>query len=147
MSDSGQDTAAHEVEVGTFARANAGYESLLSAADVSRVFGKPVVKGEVTVIPAAEVLAIGGFGLGSGSGADTNSSGQRRRGGGSGGGGGGRVLARSVAVVEVTADGVRVRPVVDVTKIALAALTAAGFVIAAWSGMARPTRILRGRVS
>ena len=40
-------------------------------------------------------------------------------------------------MIVASAEGVEVRPVVDVTKIALAALTAAGFVLAAWKGMKR----------
>jgi hypothetical protein len=43
-----------------------------------------------------------------------------------------------VAVIVASPDGVEVRTVIDVTKIALAALTAAGFVMAAWRGMKRP---------
>jgi uncharacterized spore protein YtfJ len=119
-------------------RATGAFERILAAGDVAKVYGKPIQKGEMTIIPAAEILAIGGFGAGAGSGADP------RRGGGGGGGGGGRVLARSVAVIVATPDGaVRVQPVIDVTKIALAALTAAGFVIATWSGMTRPKKFLR----
>jgi uncharacterized spore protein YtfJ len=91
------------------------------------------------VLPAAEVVAVAGFGVGSGQGIGADRSGGR----GGGGGGGGRVLSRAVAAVEVSPRGVRVHPVVDVTKIALAALTAAGFVIAGWSGLRRPGRALR----
>jgi hypothetical protein len=45
-----------------------------------------------------------------------------------------------VAVIVSSPEGVEVRPVIDVTKIALAALTAAGFVWAAWNGMSKPKR-------
>lgn len=127
-------------EPGAAARVTTAFERLVSAGDVSKVYGKPIQKGDATIIPAAEVLAIGGFGAGSGMGADPLT---KRRGGGGGGGGGARILARSVAVIVATPEGVRVRPVVDFTKIALAALTAAGFVIAAWSGMARPKKFFR----
>jgi hypothetical protein len=47
-------------------------------------------------------------------------------------------------VVVSSSDGVEVRPVVDFTKIALAALTAAGFVVAAWRGMKRPRGFFGG---
>jgi hypothetical protein len=47
-------------------------------------------------------------------------------------------------VVVSSSDGVEVRPVVDFTKIALAALTAAGFVVAAWRGMKRPRSFFGG---
>ena len=127
-------------EFGAFARASAAFERILGAGDVSKVYGKPIQKGDATIIPAAEILAIGGFGAGGGSGADPLT---KRRGGGGGGGGGGRVFARSVAVIVATPEGVRVEPVIDITKIALAALTAAGFVVAAWSGMGKKNRFLR----
>jgi uncharacterized spore protein YtfJ len=60
-------------------------------------------------------------------------------GGGSGGGGGGRVLSRPVAIIVSSPEGVYIEPVIDVTKIALAALTAAGFMV----GMV--TKMLRSR--
>ena len=136
----GQDPEPELQGSGAFEKTTSAFERLLGAADVAKVYGKPIQKGDATVVPAAEVLAIGGFGAGSGSGADPLT---KRRGGGGGGGGGARVFARSVAVIVATPDGVRVRPVIDVTKIALAALTAAGFVVAAWSGMGKAKGFLR----
>lgn len=114
-------------------------ERLISAADVSKAYGKPIHHGQVLLLPAAEVLAIAGFGMGSGSGIGPDG---RSRGRGNGGGGGGQALARSVAVIVSTPEGVTVKPVFDFTKIALAALTAAGFVWASWKGLARPKRFL-----
>jgi uncharacterized spore protein YtfJ len=114
---------------------------LLEAADVSKVYSEPIAHGDTLLIPAAEVLAVAGFGIGAGSGfgPDPDSGGRQRSGGGGGGGGGGRTLARSVAVIVSTPEGVRVEPIVDLTKIALAGLTALGFVWAAWRGMSRGT--------
>jgi Uncharacterized conserved protein len=111
-------------------------ERLLETADVSKVYGEPILHGDVMILPAAEVLAIAGFGMGSGGGVAVHQEGQKSR--GSGGGGGGKTLARTVAVIVASPDGVEIRPVIDFTKIALAALTAAGFVVAAWRGMKRP---------
>src|SRR5262249_12995029 len=125
---------------GAFDRTSSAFERLLGAADVAKVYGRPIQKGDATIIPAAEGPRIGRFGAGSGAGRDPLT---KRQGGGGGGGGGARVFARSVAVVVATPDGVRVQPVIDVTKIALAALTAAGFVIAAWSGMGKAKGFLR----
>ena len=116
-------------------------DRLLETADVSKVYGEPILHGEVMIIPAAEVLAIAGFGMGLGGGVALQQEGQKSRGSGGGGGGGGKTLARAVAVVVASPEGVEVRPVIDFTKIALAALTAAGFVMAAWSGMKRPRRL------
>ncbi len=122
-------------------------DRLFAAADVRKAYGEPLRRGDLTLVPAAEVIAIAGFGMGSGSGARSSAAGAPR-GQGGGGGGGGRTLARSVAVVVVSPEGVRVQPVVDVTKIALAALTAAGFVFATWLRLSRgghAPRFLRGR--
>jgi uncharacterized spore protein YtfJ len=77
------------------------------------------------VIPAAEVLSAMGFGMGSGSGPDVENEGSGGSGGG--GGGGGRVFSRPVAAIIIQGDSVRVEPIVDVTKIALALFTTIGF--------------------
>ncbi len=124
-------------------RAAGVMEALIAAADVSKVFGAPIRHGETLLLPAAEILAVAGFGMGSGAGVRPDASGAPRRGAGGGGGGGGSALARSVAVVVASPEGVRVRPVVDYSKIALAALTAAGFVWASWASMAKPRRFRR----
>ena len=120
-------------------------EKFLSAASVKAVYGEPIRSGDALIIPTAEVLSGMGFGLGAGVGnnADRNAEGQpvQNSGGGGGGGGGGRVLSRPVAVIIASPEGVRVEPVVDVTKVALAALTAGGFIL----GML--LRMLRGKVS
>ncbi|MCL5997743.1 MAG: hypothetical protein M1546_17055 [Chloroflexi bacterium] len=112
----------------------------LSAADVQAVYGEPLQQGDATIIPCAEVLSVAGFGVGSGFGrgedtgeGDTHNAG----GGGGGGGGGGRVLSRPVAVIVVSPEGVTVKPVVDVTKIALAGITAWGFMLATLFRMQR----------
>jgi uncharacterized spore protein YtfJ len=56
---------------------------------------------------------------------------------GSGGGGGGRILSRPVAVVIASPEGIRVEPVLDITKIALAGLTAMGFMVGMMFRMSR----------
>ncbi len=121
-------------------RAAGVLERLIAAADVAKVYGEPIRHGDRLLLPAAEVLAVAGFGEGSGSGVDTRT---RRRGGGGGRGGGGRTLARTVAVIVSEPDSVRVEPVFDYTKIALAALTAAGFVWASWRGLRKPRNLLK----
>jgi uncharacterized spore protein YtfJ len=112
----------------------------LEAATVEAVYGEPVRSGETLVVPAAEVVSVFGFGMGSGSGtAAANVGGS---GGGGGGGGGGRVLSRPVAVVVITPGAVRVEPVVDVTKLGLAALTAFGFMFMTMLRMSSRRRAL-----
>lgn len=104
-------------------------EEFLAAADVRVVYGEPIQHDDTMIIPTAEVLCGLGFGVGSGSGTSTDNPDKPAQGSGSGGGGGGRILSRPVAVVVASPEGVRVEPVVDITKIALAGLTALGFMV------------------
>lgn len=120
----------------------------LDSASVERVYGEPVVQGETLVIPAAEVMVGLGFGLGSGYGpaaqGEGNGNGRSPMGGGGGGGGGGRTFARPVAMVVMGPDGVKVKPVVDPTKIVLAALTTFGFMMAMIARIFTPRRRMAG---
>lgn len=93
------------------------------------VYSPPITHGENTIIPAAEVLSIVGFGLGSGGGSQGSTE-DENRGSGGGGGGGGRVLSRPVAAIVISQTGVHVEPIVDVTKIAVAIFTTLGFMTA-----------------
>jgi len=113
-------------------------ERFLETADVRRVFGEPVRSGDTTLLPAAESVTVFGFGTGAGAGGDGEpGEDAEHHGGGGGGGGGGYTQSRSVAVVVADPDGVRVEPVFDATKVALAALTAGGFVLATLFGIRR----------
>jgi uncharacterized spore protein YtfJ len=125
-------------------------EKILAAAQPGAVFGQPVDAGGYTLITASEVTSGGGFGAGMGRGpaskpdakqappAETAQPAQRPI-KGSGLGGGGGSMGRPVAVIAVGPNGVTVRPIVDLTKIALAALTAS----AALLGMRRAMRRAR----
>lgn len=102
--------------------------------DVARpgaVFSDPVMKDDYTVITASE-LSVGmgaGFGGGGGSGSGPSEDGEpagEGEGVGGGGGGGGGTAARPVAAIIIGPNGVRVEPIVDVTKIALAFFTMFG---------------------
>jgi uncharacterized spore protein YtfJ len=116
----------------------------LESGHVGRVYGTPTEKGDITVIPAAETLTLLGFGAGYGSGSSTEGSGaEPAAGGGGGGGGGGRTLSRPVAVVVASPTGVRVEPVVDATKVGLAAITAAGLMMTILLGILGPKDIAR----
>jgi len=105
------------------------------------VFGEPIEYGETKVIPCAEVTVNLGFGGGGGSGsapesssAGTNASadtdGKRSpaesHSGGIGIGGGGAARSRPVALIVITPGGVRVQPIIDVTKVILTAITTGG---------------------
>jgi len=118
-------------------------EEFLSAADVRVVYGEPIQHNDTTIIPTAEILCGLGFAVGSGSGTDTGHNPDNPSvGKGSGGGGGGRILSRPVAVVVASPEGVRVEPVFDVTKVALAGLTALGFMVGMTFRMSSKRRAL-----
>ena len=128
-----------------------GFGMLQKLFDVARpgaVYGEPVSAAGRTVITASEVTAgVGvGFGFGGGSsGGEGRAQGEEDTrpgvdvGGGGGGGGGGGASGRPVAIVSVSEEGVQVQPVVDVTKIALAFLTAWGSMLFMLSRMRHGT--------
>ena len=93
------------------------------------VFAEPVTVDGRTVIAAAEVLIATGFGGGGGSGSTPSAAGETEAASnseGMGAGMGGFAQSRPVAVVIIDRDGVRVEPVVDATKLGIAALTVLG---------------------
>ena len=91
---------------------SSGLDRLMSVS-ADRVFGEPVRIGDRVVIPAASIEFSGGFGFGG----DGNSNG--------GGGGGGHQAGRPVAIIEAGPDGVRVKPVIDFTRVGLTLAAAA----------------------
>jgi uncharacterized spore protein YtfJ len=118
------------------------------------VYGAPVTVDEHTIITASEVAVGLGFGFGSGGAVETEAEdtpdapqAEEEKeatplGFGRGGGGGGGSMARPIAVVIAGPEGVRVEPVVDATKIALAFLTMLGSIFMLGAKMRR----WRGRV-
>ena len=78
------------------------------------LFGPVIDAGERKVLTAAAVERAGGFGFGGGGGSE----------GGAGGGGGGTASGRPVAVIEVGPAGVKVTPVLDITRLGIAVLAA-----------------------
>jgi uncharacterized spore protein YtfJ len=94
-------------------------------ATVKTVFGEPYQVNGRTIVPVAKISY--GFGFGAGRGPKENGE-DDSRGGGAGGGGGGRVSVRPVAVLEMSAAETRVRPIVDVTRLAIA-----GMLLVAWN--------------
>lgn len=124
---------------------------MMDSVRAEAIFGSPIEREGVTIIPCSEVMM--GFGMGGGSGfGPTPTSGQAEHAarpsegasGGGGIGGGGGAQGRPVAVIAVSQGRARVVPVVDATKLMLAGLTAAGFVtfwltqVLARSGAPRP---------
>ena len=108
--------------------ANELMDKMFEAAKPSSIFSKPVVHGEYAVITASETIGALGYGYGGGAGVDGSDDSEDAEsggsyGGGGGGGGGGSMLGRPVAAISIGPDGVRVEPIVDPTKIAIAFLT------------------------
>ena len=120
-------------------------EKFLTVSQAEAVFSEPVSSGEYTVITAAEVSAAGGFGAGIGAGVEPREGGddetsQNEGGAGSGSGGGGAFIGRPVAAIIIGPQGVRVEPIVDPTKIALALFTTLGSMVFMISRMRRASR-------
>lgn len=107
-------------------------DKFMSISTADAVFGEPVEIDETLIIPAAELMSTMGFGVGYGGGEGMNEEDMPvGNGEGVGGGGGGYAFSRPVAVIVADKDGVRVEPVVDVTKLGLTALAALGFMVGA----------------
>lgn len=104
---------------------------LLRVAEPGAVYAPPVTSGDRTVVLASELSAA--IGVGYGGGLDESSEG----GSGGGGGGGGYAAGRPVAAVVIDANGVHVEPVVDVTKLGIAAFTTLAAMFLTWSRMRR----------
>ena len=107
-------------------------EDMRDKASVSTVYGEPVMVGEKTIIPVADIKY--GFGLGYGESAAENDEQEEPQPKGQGGGAGGGIAARPVAVLEITADGVAVKPVMDEGRIAVAGI-ATGIWFIFWAAM------------
>ena len=90
-------------------------------ASVRTVFGEPFQVNGRTIIPVAKVQYGFGFGVG-------RKNDKEEAGAGEGGGGGAGVSVRPVAVLEISSHETKVRPVVDVTRLAMA-----GMLLAAWN--------------
>jgi uncharacterized spore protein YtfJ len=113
-------------------------EKFFDAAGTKAVYGDPVTKGEHTVITASEISVGLGFAYGMGGGAaasfaeeeddegDADEENGSEYGVGGGGGGGGGTTSRPIAAIIMGPEGVRVEPIVDVTKVVLAFFTAFG---------------------
>lgn len=123
---------------------NESLRRMIESVRPEMVFGAPVEREGVTVIPCAEVMT--GFGMGGGSGFGPAITPTTREGGatntpasgpsgGGGIGGGGGAQGRPVAVVTISNGRVRVLPVVDATKFLIAGLTTLGFATF-WVGQA-----------
>lgn len=92
-------------------------------ATVKTVFGEPIHQNGRVIIPVARVAY--GFGFGGGRNAEKESGEEESK---EGAGGGGGVSVRPVAVLEITDKETKVKPIVDITRVALA-----GMLLTAWN--------------
>jgi uncharacterized spore protein YtfJ len=99
---------------------------ITAIACVDAAFGEPVRQSDTVVIPCAEVSMGGGMGMGGGPSGNTE---QEKLVIGMGSGVGGGATSRPIALIIMTQEGVRVQPIVDATKIALAFFTTATFML------------------
>jgi uncharacterized spore protein YtfJ len=118
---------------------NWSFDKIFAGAQPDSVFGAPIIAGPYTIITAAETFSAGGLGFGQSpamGGPPMGASVPNQ-----GGGGGGMATSRPIAVIVAGPDGVQIRPVLDLTKIALTGIAAWRFLM----GMVRPMRLLRRR--
>lgn len=121
------------------------FERMIATARTEAVFTPPQTVDGRTVILAADVMCGLGFGSGGGHGPEGTGSGR-----GAGGGGGAR--SRPVAAIISSPEGIEIKPIVDATRIVLAAVATAGFMLV-WLlrllrlGQGAETREMRRSVS
>lgn len=109
-------------------RVEASLNRLFEGCNAASVFGEPrEVDGKV-YITASAVQKAGAFGFGGGGGVDEKNF---SMGSGGGGGGGGQADGRAIAIIEITPDGVQVKPVLDFTRIGITIIAAAITVVKA----------------
>ncbi len=113
------------------------WDRLVVSAQAGLAYGEPRVVGDRTIIP---IGAVGyGFGWGGGGGTTLDKAGNPATGGGGGGGGG--VVVQPFALVEIAGDRIRLRPVLDWTRIIVALIVTVGpFVLARLLGRLRAGR-------
>ncbi len=125
MTDNQELTQIDPIAITPIESVHANIDKFMDAAGVEKVYGEAIKEGDTVIIPAAEVMTSMGFGMGG------SAKGE------GGGGGGGYSTSRPVAVIIITNEGVRVEPVMDVTKVALALFTTIGFMLSMMAKMKR----------
>lgn len=125
-------------------------DKLFAVTRPGAVHSEPVHAEGQTVITLSEISVGMGFGYGIGEGGgpaqgtdaqkESASDSELAGGAGGGGGGGGFSAGRPVAIVSINSNGVRVKPVVDVTKLGIAAITAFGAMAMLMARMNRASR-------
>lgn len=108
------------------------FESRKDAASWKAVFGEPRVEGETTLIPVASVTYGMGLGVGaSGIGQDDEEDEAEQVGGGGGVGG----VSKPVAVIVVTPERTTIKPVLDRSRVIVAGMITAGWIVFCWTSV------------
>lgn len=120
-------------------------DKLFAVAQPGAVYSEPIQAEGKTIITLNEVTVVMGYGFGIAEGGarpENENSGNATLQGesGGGGGGGGFSAGRPVAVVSVDSNGVKIEPVVDVTKLGIAFFTTVGAMALMFSRMRRMRR-------
>ena len=136
MSESNNGGPLFTVSVRSIDEASRLVGRLFDVARTDAVYSEPQTHGDTTIIVASELTVGMGVGFGGGEGGSPDEG----SGSGGGGGGGGYALGRPVAVISMGAHGVQVQPVFDLTKVAIAALTAFGAMFIAYRRMSRAAK-------
>jgi uncharacterized spore protein YtfJ len=110
---------------------------LFNTARVDNVFGQPIERGDMTIIPCAEVMIGLGMGGGPNLAQDKNTPGVSE---GVGGGGGAR--GRPVAVIVMTPDEVQVKPIINVTRVVGAIFSTIGSALLLLRAFTQPRRVV-----
>jgi hypothetical protein len=121
--------------VGVLSGAEQVSRAIERAASGEGAVGPTTTLGDQAVIPLLETYASGGFGGGAVGGVQGD--------GGGGGGGGGLGRSRTIAVAIVGPDGVKIRPVIDVTGLVLPAAGAVAALLIRGAGRGRRRRLRR----
>jgi uncharacterized spore protein YtfJ len=89
------------------------FDHMRDTIDADATFGEPVVVNDRTVVPVTELAYRFEVDAGLGSGVREGTVGEA----GDGPGGGGAIITRPLAVIEMTPEGARVKPIVDEQRV------------------------------
>lgn len=120
-------------------------DKLFAVAQPGAVYSEPIQAEGKTIITLNEVTVAMGYGFGIAEGGappetEDTAKAVPQGGSGGGGGGGGFSAGRPVAIVSVDSNGVKIEPVVDVTKLGIAFFTTVGAMALMFSRMRRMSR-------
>jgi len=115
------------------------FQEMQTKAGVRAVFGEVIEVNGRKLIPVAGVVY--GFGMGGGQGPSRQEKDKEKGEPPLGGGGGGGMRVEPIAVIEVTNNTLKIQPIVNVTRVAIA-----GLLVSAWS-VFWITRAMRNRAN